>query len=79
MVDSILASQTPPLFEIGQRRESELTFLSQPMNLAAGVGMKIRPRQTVNIVILFYSTSVLKTEIANEPMIHDFTKNLCLL
>ena len=33
----------------------------------------------VNIVIIIYSTSVLKTKIANEQTIHDFTKNLCLL
>ena len=33
----------------------------------------------MNIVIIIYSTSVLKTKIANEQMIHDFTKNLCLL
>ena len=49
----------------------ELTFLSQLKNLAADVGMKIR------IVIIIYSTSVLKTEKANEQTIHDFTKNLC--
>ena len=53
----------------------ELTFLSQLRNLATGVGMKIRPHVNCEIVII-YSTSVLK---ANEQMIHDFTKNLCLL
>ena len=54
----------------------ELTFLSQLRNLAAGVGMKIRPHVNCEIVIIIYSTSVLKT---NEQMIHDFTKNLGIL
>ena len=48
----------------------ELTFLSQLRNLAAGVGMKIIPH--VNCEYCY-------SEIANEQMIHDFTKNLRLL
>ena len=30
----------------------------------------------MNIVIIIYSTSVLKTKIANEQMIHDFSNHL---
>ena len=45
-------------------------------NLAVGVGMKIRPHVILRTLLLLYihSTSVLKTKIANEQMIHDFTK-----
>ena len=51
----------------------ELTFLSQLRHLGTGVGMIITLH--VYIVIIIYSTSVLKTKIANEQMIHNFTKN----
>ena len=33
----------------------------------------------MNIVIIIYSTSVLKTKIANEQMIHDFSNHLLCL
>ena len=55
----------------------ELTFLYQLRNLAAGVGMEIRPHANCEYryYYLFY-ICVLKTKIAND---YDFAKNLCLL
>ena len=68
-----LASQTPPLFQIGRRGGTvwsvELTFLSQLRNLAPIVGMKIRPH--VNCEYCYYYICVNN----NQQMIHDFTKN----
>ena len=49
----MLASQTPPLFEIGRRGGSLVNRVdTQLRNLAAGVGMKIRPH--VNCEYCYY-------------------------
>ena len=55
----------------------ELTFLSQLRNLAAGVGMKIRPHVNCEYCYYYYVFySCVKTKITNEKMIHDFAKIL---
>ena len=74
MMVTSLARQTPPLFEIGQRGGSlvnRVDFSVPAKEFGPHANSEYR------YYYLFYIC--VKTKIANEQMIHDFTKNVCLL